>query len=203
MTRILRKDESYTFSKYFDLAFDAEDILADLGFRLSRRTLLDLPKSSAEIHRLDDLFDTILDGIRYANPSNEQGRREFLVAPVIRAACKQTQRNVRIEYPIAVDQWLKGTLDYYFRDLLVIEAKRDNLDNGFTQLAVEMIAIDRWTDSTAPILYGAVTTGADWRFGTLDRESKLVTQDLKLYRVPEGLEDLMRVLVGILENKEE
>ncbi|NET61595.1 MAG: hypothetical protein F6K47_37385 [Symploca sp. SIO2E6] len=54
--------------------------------------------------------------------------------------------------------WLKGTLDYYFPDLLVIEAKRDNLDHGFTQLAVELIALDQWINSESPILYGAVTT---------------------------------------------
>ena len=63
--------------------------------------------------------------------------------------------------------WLKGTLGYYFQTspLLVIEAKRDNLDNGFTQLAAEMIALDQWADTDAPQLYGAVTTGQDWRFG--------------------------------------
>jgi len=31
--------------------------------------------------------------------------------------------------PIVLETEIKGTLDYYFQDLLVIEAKRDNLDN--------------------------------------------------------------------------
>lgn len=57
---------------------------------------------------------------------------------------------------MAVSNWLKGTLDYYFQasNLLVIEAKRDNLDNGFTQLAAELIALDQWTDQDVALLYG-------------------------------------------------
>ena len=89
-------------------------------------------------------------------------------------------------------------MDYYFSDLLVIEAKRDNLDNGFTQLAVELIALDQWTNSDTPILYGAVTTGNDWRFGEFHRQQRQIIQDLKLYRIPEELEILIGILIAIL-----
>ncbi len=61
-----------------------------------------------------------------------------------------------------------------------------------------MIALDQWIDSPTPTLYGAVTNGEDWRFGIFYPEDKRVVQDIKLYRVPEGLEELVRVLVGIL-----
>jgi hypothetical protein len=80
----------------------------------------------------------------------------------------------------------------------VIEAKRDNLDNGFTQLAVELIALDQWSDSDSPILYGAVTTGNNWRFGEFYRQQRKIIQDLKLYRVPEELEILIGILMGLL-----
>ncbi|WP_258169621.1 hypothetical protein [Nostoc sp. 'Peltigera membranacea cyanobiont' N6] len=46
-----------------------------------------------------------------------------------------------------------------------------------------------------------MTNGDDWKFGTLNRQQKLITEDIKLYRVPEGLEDLVRVLVGILSSE--
>ena len=41
MTRssILQPGEAYTFSKYFELPFDPEDILAELGCRLERSQL--------------------------------------------------------------------------------------------------------------------------------------------------------------------
>ncbi|MBD1214734.1 MAG: hypothetical protein H9534_18825, partial [Dolichospermum circinale Clear-D4] len=47
-------------------------------------------------------------------------------------------------------------------------------------------------------LYGAVTTGDIWQFGSFQRENKLITQDLMLYRVPTDLEILMQILVGTL-----
>ncbi len=50
------------------------------------------------------------------------------------------------------------------------------------------------------VLYGAVTTGQDWRFGTFNRQQCHATEDLKLYRVPEELETLVRILIGILLN---
>ena len=43
-----------------------------------------------------------------------------------------------------VNNWLKGNLDYLLRNetgLIVVEAKTDDLTRGFTQLAVEMIAL--------------------------------------------------------------
>ena len=67
------------------------------------------------------------------------------------------------------------------------------------QLAVELIALDQWIESEQPILQGAVSTGNIWQFGQFNRQSREVTQDLDLYRVPADLEDLLRILVRILE----
>ena len=106
-----------------------------------------------------------------------------------------------IEYSIAVNDYLKGTLDYYIaapQNLLVIEAKQSDLVRGFTQLAVELIALDRWTKSTSELLYGAVTTGEDWRFGVYHRANRQVTQDQKRYQVPEDLSVLVKIIVGII-----
>jgi hypothetical protein len=47
-------------------------------------------------------------------------------------------------------------------------------------------------------LYGAVTTGDIWQFGSFHRQNRVVTQDLMLYRVPTDLEVLMQILVAIL-----
>jgi hypothetical protein len=197
--RVLNPNETYTFSKYFELPFDIEDILADLGCK-SDQSPLALPRSSQAFDRLSELQEQIQDGIRYVGMTSEQARREFLIAPVVREVCRVTQQRVRIEYPVVVNNWLRGTFDYYFQasNLLVIEAKRENLDNGFTQLAAELIALDQWTEQTTSHLYGAVTTGQDWRFGIFDRQARRIVEDLKLYRVPEELEILLDILVAIL-----
>ncbi|MEL6381893.1 MAG: hypothetical protein AAFQ89_05365 [Cyanobacteria bacterium J06626_18] len=199
--KVLKPEESYTFSKYFELPFDIEDILADLGCSIDR-TELPLPHYEKSLEGLEQVQAQIQDGIRYVGITSEQARREFLIAPIIREVCRTTQQRVRVEYPVAVSQWLKGTFDYYFQaqNLLVIEAKRANLDSGLTQLAVELIALDQWSDSESPILYGAVTTGQDWQFGVYRRQEHQFVADFKLYRVPEETETLLKILVGILQN---
>ncbi|WP_416666297.1 hypothetical protein [Egbenema bharatensis] len=50
-----------------------------------------------------------------------------------------------------------------------------DLAKGFTQLAVELIAIDQWAVPEQMILLGAVTTGDIWQFSTLDRMAKMMT----------------------------
>lgn len=208
--KVLQPEETYTFSKYFELSFDIEDILADLDCTIER-LFLTLPRDPRPLERLANLHEQIQDGIRYVSSASEQAKREFLIAPIIREVCRTTQQRVKVEYPIVVNSWLKGTLDYYFQvksdrvesNLLVIEAKRENLESGFTQLAVELVALDQWTETETPLLYGAVTTGQDWRFGIFNRQERKISEDLKLYRVPEELEVLVRVLVGILSGSEE
>jgi hypothetical protein len=197
--KVLDPGETYTFSRYFELPFDIEDILADLGCQIERSPLT-LPRSSQVFDRLSELQEQIQDGIRYVGITSEQARREFLIAPIVREVCRFTEQRVRVEYPVVVNNWLKGTFDYCFQanNMLVIEAKRENLDNGFTQLAVELIALDQWVEQTSPYLYGAVTTGQDWKFGIFDRQARHIVEDLKLYRVPEELEILLTILIGIL-----
>jgi hypothetical protein len=42
------------------------------------------------------------------------------------------------------------------------------------------------------------TIGDAWRFGILEKTNQQIFQDISLYRIPDDLEDLMRILVGIL-----
>ena len=77
----------------------------------------------------------------------------------------------------------------------------DLISRGFTQLGVELIALDQWTTSDAsevPIIYGAVTTGDIWKFGQFNRKEKQIVQDINLYRVPADLETLLRILINNL-----
>jgi hypothetical protein len=84
--------------------------------------------------------------------------------------------------------------------LLVEEAKNDDLSRGFTQLAAELIALAQAEEQD--ILYGAVTIGDAWRFGRLEASQKAIAQDITLYRVPDDLEDLTQILIGILTNQQ-
>ncbi len=198
---ILQPGQSYTFRQYFEMSYEPEDILAEFGYGLKRASL-SLPQSAATLDRLDSLKSRIEESLPYISLTSEAARRELLIAPLLLDVVHYTQAQLRIEYPITVTEQLKGSLDYYLYSsakLLVIEAKNADLARGFTQLAVELIALDKWTDSEQPILTGAVSTGDIWQFGTLHREQKEIRQGLTLYRVPDDLESLIRILIKILE----
>jgi hypothetical protein len=198
---ILQPGQSYTFRHYFEMSYEPEDILAEFGYTL-QRSLLSLPQSTADLDRLDDLKTRIRESLPYISLTSEAARRELLIAPLLLDIVHYTRAQLRIEYPLTVTEQLKGSLDYYLYSvgkLLVIEAKNADIAKGFTQLAVELIALDKWTDSDQPILQGAVSTGDIWQFGILHRSEKQIQQGLSLYRVPDDLENLIRILVKILE----
>lgn len=200
--RILQPGQSYTFSKYFEIPFSPEDILAELGCSYQRERL-QLPRAESISNHLKELQRVIERNLRRVKLLSEDARKQAIIAPILLEVCEFTQTQLNIEYSINVSDQLKGSLDYYIskgKELLVIEAKQADLSRGFTQLAVELIALDQWISSETPILYGAVTTGEDWRFAIYNRGNKQITEDLKLYRVPEELIDLVKILVGILSN---
>lgn len=112
-----------------------------------------------------------------------------------------TQATLNVEYPVAVSNQLKGSLDYLpqnHQTFLIIEAKNEDLERGFVQLAIELIALDQWIESEQPILKGAISTGTIWQLGQFHRQTRTVTQDIHLYRVPADLADPMQILVKIL-----
>lgn len=99
-----------------------------------------------------------------------------------------------------MNNWLKGNLDYLLRStqsLLVVEAKNDDITRGFTQLAVELIALSKVEEQE--VFYGAVTIGEVWRFGMLRVNQQQIIEDITLYSLPDDLEELMTILVGIVE----
>ncbi len=127
-------------------------------------------------------------------------RARILDPSILKTICKFIQAPLKIEYPVRVNNWLKGTFDYFIpaqQKLLVIEAKNADLARGFTQLAVELIALDQWTDSKVPMLYGTVTTGDTWKFGIFERQEKIVHKDMNTYAVPSDLELVLSALFGI------
>jgi hypothetical protein len=199
--RVLDPEETYSFADFFKFAFDVEDILADLDCEFER-VALSLIRADVPEPLISSLRDYIEQNLDITNPTAEISRREFLIAPIVRELCRYVGAKVSGEYTIRVNQWLRGSLDYYIRSqssFVVIEAKQADLAHGFVQLAAELIAIDYKTTSSHPILYGAVTTGEIWRFGQFHRQERRVIEDRKTYRVPEDLEDVFRILVAIAQ----
>ena len=195
---LLDPNRSYTFSNYFDLSVDEIDLIAEFGYSLVRKQVK-FPEYSGALNRLEDIKQLLDEIIPYIDLVNETARREMLIAPIVTELVYYTHARLSIEYPIRVNNRLQGNLDYLLRtknNLLVIEAKQADLTRGMTQLAIELIALDEWTESTQPDLFGSVTTGNIWQFAILHREIKEIEQGLNLYRVTEDIEAVMRILLA-------
>ena len=199
---ILQENQSYTFRSYFELPYETEDILAEFDYTF-KRARISLPKSSRQLERLPELRQRIEETLPLVSLSSEAARREILIAPVLLEVARYCQCQLRIEYPLNVNERLKGNLDYFLQansQLLVIEAKKDDMTRGFTQLAVELIALSEWF-SEHNLIFGAVTIGELWIFGILDKQQRLIQQNIDYFPVYRDVEALVNVLVGILENQ--
>ncbi|MEN9225970.1 MAG: hypothetical protein Q6L60_04025 [Thermostichus sp. HHBFW_bins_43] len=194
---ILKEDESYTFRSYFEMPYEPDEILAQFGYRLEIGEW-EWPAAPAP-PQTQTLKERIRQLLPLVSLSSETARRELLVAPVLTEVALHCRVPLRLEYPLMVNNWLKGSLDYLMRGkytLLVVEAKKDDLTRGFVQMAVEMIALAQVEQH--PQIYGAITIGSIWQFGQILVEEKVIKQDLTLYRVPEELETIVGILTGIV-----
>lgn len=198
--KILQENANYSFRSYFELPNDPDEILAEFGYTL-KQARLQLPQTSRVLDGLLELQQSLEAILPYVQLTSETAKREILVAPILTRVAIICQQVLRIEYSLKVNNFLQGNLDYLIRSnhsLIVIEAKRDDLTRGFTQLATEMIAL-AMTEEPPTVIYGAVTIGNLWIFGLLDSDTFTITQDITSYAVPDNLDTLIKILVGILE----
>lgn len=199
---IINPTQSYTFADYFKLNSEPEDILSYFGYGYESRSL-SLPQTHRQLERLDNLKQRLQEILPCVSLTSEMARREFLIAPVLMELIHYTQVKIKVGYSLKINEQLKGELDYFLQtktQFLVIEAKNADLQKGFTQLAVELIAVEKAEFANYSLLYGAVSMGNIWQFAVLDAQQKRVIQDTNLYRVPADLTELLQIMVGILES---
>ncbi|PZO21185.1 MAG: hypothetical protein DCF25_05475 [Leptolyngbya foveolarum] len=197
---LLEKGKSYTFRSYFEMPYETDDILSEFGVSFSS-TKLSLPKADVPVEVAAPLQLELEKRMEITvSLSSEIARRETLASPILFKIAELSGSQLRIEYPLTVSNQLKGKLDYLVRgpkSLLVIEAKNGDLARGFTQLAIEMIAISQ-LEKMKETLYGAVTTGDAWVFGRFDIEAQHIVKDTTIYAVPSSLPVVMSILLGAL-----
>ncbi|MGK7946838.1 MAG: hypothetical protein AB4058_20450 [Microcystaceae cyanobacterium] len=202
--KLLDANQSYTFSKIFELKISCQDLADEFDYIFSRKRL-NLSHYQGELDNLTQLQSRLNEILPYFDLANETSRREVLISPIISELVHYTKCEVRIEYLIKATDLLQGYLDYFIKyknNLVIIEAKKADLDYGMTQLFAELIALDTiLEENQQSYLVGAVTTGKIWEFAQLDRIKKHLTQGLESYRVPEDLDPLLRILVQCLIQK--
>lgn len=201
-TSIFSENKKYTFSDYFDMTASTEDIVTELGYQFSVEKL-NLPTQtnydSDIITKLNNNYNSIFAQI---NLSSELAKREFLIAPLLIALTQHSTTKINVEYPIYINEKLSGSLDYLLKtsqEIIIIEAKRKDIDSGFNQLAAQLIAMDSYEDhASIDVVYGAITLGDVWKFALLDRATKTIKKDIYSYTIPHNTDEIFAILMGIL-----
>jgi hypothetical protein len=144
---------------------------------------------------------------------NEKARSEFVVAPLLMDVWKQGGKRFGLfsgtELNVDQDRGLNGVCDFLFaRDplvfilrapvLAVVEAKNDNVWNGFGQCVATMYAVQIFNQKagTAGPVYGASTTGRDWKFFQL--AGTTVTIDTVEYALMTEVEQVAGILLSMV-----
>lgn len=129
---------------------------------------------------IDALFLMVQENLNDStNYTTEYAICDALIRPILDIVAKNYTLKVwsHIPYNIDIQKGLVGEPDYLIApktkygtmakpSLCIIEAKKDNFDEGWTQAFAEMVATSI-IDNTVTC-YGIVTTGAIWQFGKLE-----------------------------------
>jgi len=146
------------------------------------------------------ITENINDNISFIN---EVTICERIISPILNIVARNYDRlNVwsHVSYNVDEKKGLAGEPDYLIApktkyggmarpSLCVIEAKRDNFEEGWAQALAEMIASSLLD---ANLCYGVVTTGKTWEFGKL--ENNVFTSDPISISAADNLQKTFNIL---------
>jgi hypothetical protein len=100
------------------------------------------------------------------------------------------------------DYIISGSSEQFYLDkpiLTIVEAKNENIVSGLGQCIAEMYAANLFNERenvNLPIIYGAVTTGDEWKF--LQLEKQKISIDIDSYYIS-NIEKIIGILVQIAQ----
>jgi len=143
----------------------------------------------------------------------EKSRSELLIAPILVELRKRAKHQVSlfsgVDFSVEPAQGLNGVCDFIVSQspeqlfvsapvLIVVEAKNENIKGGLAQCIAAMVAARLFNDqegSVGAAVYGAVTTGTNWRF--LKLEPGTVSIDQREYYI-DRVEKILGILASIV-----
>jgi hypothetical protein len=170
----------------------------------------DIFAAVAELECSEYLAETLQYNVPLALASNsEKARSEMIITPILIEVRKQLDSQFSlfsgIDFNVDAEKGLTGFCDYIISSsserlfvsapvMMLVEAKKEDIMAGLGQCVAEMVAAQIFNEreeNEISFIYGAVTSGTNWRF--LKLEGKLVNIDLVEYY----LTDVNKIL-GIL-----
>ncbi|MEH2098013.1 hypothetical protein [Nostoc sp.] len=179
-------------------------------FSLTTLEKRDIFAALPELTASNLLVETLNYNLEIALASNsEKARSELIIAPILVDLRRQLREEIGlfsgIDFTVDNTKGLNGICDFIITKspeililtapvIIVVEAKKENINAGLGQCAAEMVAAKMFNEQAATeikIIYGAVTTGSIWQFMKL--EEQVLSIDLSEYY----LKDVNKIL-GIL-----
>ncbi len=145
---------------------------------------------------------------------SETAKSQFITAPILSEILVKNNFEFTFfaGYSFDVDKTkgLKGICDYILTKkpdspmvdapiFLLVEAKKDDIEDGIAQCAAEMVAAQIFNErrnNNTTIIFGAVTSGLEWLF--LKLEGNFVSIDKKRYYLND-LSELLGVLQDVVD----
>lgn len=173
--------------------FKFPDVCKDFGVKLSESRLFPSPPTYV---LSKDVILRMEDGLAVSQGlNNEKARSEFVVAPLLLELWADTGRQFGLfsGYELTVDpeKGLNGVCDFMLaRDpliyilsaplLAIVEAKNDNVWNGYGQCVATMIAASVFNEKAGLLnttIHGVSTTGKHWKFFRLSGRELIIDAD--------------------------
>ena len=128
----------------------------------------------------------------------EKARSEFLIAPILAEVRRQLGYRIALfsgtEFNVDPSRGLQGFCDFILSAseeqlyidtpvMTIVEAKREDIIGGLGQCVAAMVAAQQFNETKGqpiPRIYGAVTSGTNWRFLVLEG-SQIMVDSLEYY----------------------
>ena len=145
---------------------------------------------------------------------SEKARSELLIAPILLEVSRHLSHKVSLfsgeDFTIDASRGLNGSCDFLISRspqqleienpvIVIVEAKKVDLNSGLGQCLAEMFAAQIFNQSEEAIVYGCVTTGTGWKF--LKLQGSVASIDVTEYAIP-PVNQILGILVWMVQQFE-
>lgn len=182
------------------------------SFNLIVEEPIDLFANISEVLPSTYLQTTLNENVSLATAVNtEKARGELIIAPILLEIRRKFNFQIGFfsgsEFNFDIESGLSGYCDYILTAsqdsyeirnpiITIVEAKNESIKSGLGQCIAEMVAAQLFNQRSGELIeniYGAVTTGTDWKFIKLNDQTILI--DKRNYFINE-----VNKILGILSS---
>ncbi|HEY9299317.1 hypothetical protein [Microcoleus sp. MON2_D5] len=185
-------------------------------FELKLLDAVNMFSAIPELESSNFLVETLLYTVPLAISSNtEKARSEMIIAPILIELRKQLNSEISffsgIDFTIDPEKGLNGNCDFLISRspelliltapvIIIVEAKKENINGGLGQCVAEMLGARIFNEregNDIPAIFGAVTSGTNWRF--LKLKDQVIEIDLTEYYLRD-VNKILGILASVINN---